>query len=332
MKKKVNWGILGCAGIAERAFIPALGEVNNAELHGIAARDESRAKDWAKRFGFQKSYRNYGDLLKDPAIDAVYNPLPNNLHAEWSILAFRAGKHVLCEKPMAMNAGEVREMLTAAGEADVLLMEGFMYKFHPQIRRTVELVRSGELGEIRAVHSSFTFNRTFGRDNYRLVPGMGGGALYDVGCYTISLSRMIFDEEPLSAFARARIDPLTKVDTTVAGILEFAGDRFALFDCSFEAEFQSRLLVVGKDGTIALDRAFSAKDFDTQIESVKNGQKEKILVPRANMFSLMIEQFGRCILRREPLPFPPEDAERNMGVIDACFGSIRTGRPARIAS
>ncbi|MCX6573419.1 MAG: Gfo/Idh/MocA family oxidoreductase, partial [Candidatus Aminicenantes bacterium] len=246
--RKINWGILGCAGIAEKAFIPAVLESGNGALAAIAARDPDRAGDWARRFGFARAHRTYQELVDDPAVEAVYNPLPNDLHAEWSIRAMRAGKHVLCEKPMAMNALEVRDMIRAAETHGVLLMEGFMYKFHPQIARTLELVRTGAIGPVRSVHSSFTFR--FERDgtNYRWSPARGGGALYDVGCYAISLARLILDAEPSAATAAARIDPATGVDMTAAVLLEFPGGRFALCDASFESHFQSRLVAAGREG------------------------------------------------------------------------------------
>jgi xylose dehydrogenase (NAD/NADP) len=330
MDRKVNWGILGCAGIAEKAFIPAVRESRNGVLAGIAARDVSRARDWADRFGFLKSHRTYQELVEDPAIDAIYNPLPNDLHAEWSIRAMRAGKHVLCEKPMAMNALEVRAMIGAAESGGVRLMEGFMYKFHPQMEKTLALIREGKIGEVRAVHSSFTFQ--FERDgaNYRWFPAMGGGALYDVGCYTLSVARLVFGAEPVSAFAAARIDPATGVDMTTAVVLEFPGGRFAQCDSSFESQFQSRLLAVGTEGTLALDRAFSAKDFDVAIEIVKGDRTEAVRIPRANMFALMVEHFGDAALEKTPLRYPAGDALDNMHAIDACFESIRTGRAVEI--
>jgi predicted dehydrogenase len=330
MDRKVNWGVLGCAGIAEKAFIPAVRESRNGVLAGIAARDEARAKAWADRFGFLKSHRTYQELVEDPAIDAIYNPLPNDLHAEWSIRAMRAGKHVLCEKPMAMNALEVRAMIEAAESGGVLLMEGFMYKFHPQIEKTLALIREGKIGEVRAVHSSFTFH--FERDgaNYRWFPAMGGGALYDVGCYPISLARLVLGAEPVSVFARARVEPATGVDMTTAALLEFPGGRFAQCDSSFESHFQSRLLAVGTEGTLRLDWAFSAKDFDTAIEIIKGDKTEAVRIPQANMFTLMAEHFGDALLGRAPLLYPPEDALDNMHVIDACFESIRTGRAVEI--
>jgi predicted dehydrogenase len=322
--RKINWGILGCAGIAERAFIPAVRQSRNGALAAIASRDEARAADWARRFGFLRFHRTYQELVDDPAIDAVYNPLPNDLHAEWSIRALHAGKHVLCEKPMALNAPEARAMIQAAEMAGVLLMEGFMYKFHPQIGKTLELIRAGTIGDPRSVHSSFTFRFERDRSNYRWSPAQGGGALYDVGCYTTSIARLVLGVEPLSAFAAARIDPETGVDMTTAALLEFPGGRFGQCESSFETHFQSRLLVVGTDGTLRLERAFSAKDFDVAVEIVRGDAVEAVPIRKADMFTLMVEHFGAAVLGEVPLRYDASDAWNNMRTIDACFESIRT--------
>jgi xylose dehydrogenase (NAD/NADP) len=323
--RKINWGILGCAGIAEKAFIPAVSLSRHGALAGIASRDPARAGDWARRFGFARAYPTYQALVDDPAIDAVYNPLPNDLHAEWSIRAMRAGKHVLCEKPMALNAPEVRAMIEAAGTHGVLLAEGFMYKFHPQIGRTLELAGRGALGDVRAVHSSFTFRFEREGSDYRWSPAQGGGALYDVGCYTISIARLVLGAEPSAVFATSRIDPATGVDMTTAALLEFPGGRFALCDASFESHFQSRLLVAGTEAVLRLDRAFSAKDFDVAVEIVRGDVVESVPVRKANMFALMVDDFGEAVLGRAPLRYPASDALANMRVLDACFESIRTG-------
>jgi D-xylose 1-dehydrogenase (NADP+, D-xylono-1,5-lactone-forming) len=322
---KVRWGILGCAGIAERAFIPAVRQSRDGILGAIASRDAVRAAEWRQRFGFERSHGTYQELIDDPAIAAVYNPLPNDLHAEWSIRAMKAGKHVLCEKPMAMNAAEVRSMIEAAKASGVRLMEGFMYKFHPQIARTLEILRSGRIGEPRSVHSSFTFR--FDRDpaNYRWSPGQGGGALYDVGCYTISIARLVFGAEPVAVSAAARIDPATGVDTTAEALLEFPGGRFALCESSFEAQFQSRLLVVGAAGLLGLDRAFSAKDFDVAVHVIHGDLPESVPVPKANMFTLMIEDFDEAVLGGAAPAVLASDAWHNMRAIDACLDAIRTG-------
>jgi len=330
MSNKINWGIIGCAGIAERALIPAIEASANGVLYGIAARDKKRALDWARAHGFKKAYRDYQALLDDPAIDAVYNPLPNNLHAEWSIRAAQAGKHVLCEKPMAMNAAEVRDMAAAAEKAGVLLTEAFMYKFHPQIDKALKLLAAGEIGPVRSVHSSFTFMYEPDGHNYRWFPDMGGGALYDVGCYTISASRLILGGEPLTVFARMTLHPRYGVDVSTHMVLEFFGGRFAHCDCAFDSQFQSRLLVVGEKGTLGLDRAFSAKHHEVKIRTVKGDRHEEIPVPVANMYTRMVEHFGGCVLEKKPLRFPAGDAERNMRVIDACLESIRTGLPVTL--
>jgi predicted dehydrogenase len=331
-ERRVRWGILGCAGIAEKAFIPAVLRSRNGALGAIAARDPARAEDWARRFGFPRAHRTYQELVDDPAIDAVYNPLPNDLHAEWSIRALRAGKHVLCEKPMAMNAPEVRAMIQAAETHGALLLEGFMYKFHPQIAKTLELVHQGAIGPVRSVHSSFTFR--FERDgaNYRWFPAQGGGALYDVGCYTISVARLVLGAEPSAVTAAAHVDPATGVDVTAAVLLEFPDGRFAQCDASFESHFQSRLLAVGADATLRLDRAFSAKDFDPAIEIVRGDAVERVPVPKADMFTLMVEHFDAAVLGEAPLRHPPIDAWHNMRAIDACFESIRTGARVVIPS
>jgi predicted dehydrogenase len=330
--RRIRWGILGCAGIAERAFIPGVLRSRNGALGAIAARDPSRAGDWARRFGFVRAHRTYQDLIDDPAIDAVYNPLPNDLHAEWSIRALRAGKHVLCEKPMALNAPEVRAMIEAAGTGGALIMEGFMYKFHPQTERAIELIRRGAIGTVRSVHSSFTFRFERESGNYRWSPAHGGGALYDVGCYTISVARLVFDAEPTAVAAAARVDPATGVDMTAALLLEFPGGRFAQCDASFESHFQSRLLAVGTEATLRLDRAFSAKDFDTALEIVRGDAVERTPVARADMFTLMIEHFGAAALGEAPLRVPPADAWHNMRAIDAAFESLRTGARVVIPS
>ena len=242
----------------------------------------------------------------------------------WGILGC-AGKHVLCEKPMALNAPEAWAMIQAAEMNGVLLIEGFMYKFHPQIGKTLELIRAGTIGDPRSVHSSFTLRFERDGSNYRWFPAQGGGALYDVGCYTTSIARLVLGAEPLAVFAAAHIDPATGVDVTTAALLEFPGDRFGQCESSFETHFQSRLLVVGTEGTLRLERAFSAKDFDVAVEIVRGDTVETVPIRKANMFTLMVDDFGEAVLGESPLRYPASDAWNNMRVLDACFESIRTG-------
>jgi xylose dehydrogenase (NAD/NADP) len=330
MNGKINWGILGTAGIAERALVPAIRQSRNGVLHAIASRDAEAARSWAGRLGFKKAYEGYGALLEDPEVDAVYIPLPNNLHAEWSIRAAGAGKHVLCEKPMAMNAGEAREMAAAAEKAGTRLEEAFMYKFHPQTSEALAVVASGRLGGLRSVHASFTFSLESDARDYRWAPETGGGALYDVGCYTISISRLMFGKEPESVYAASRLHHKHRVDVSSHMALEFPGGRFALCDCAFDSQFQSRLMAVGEKGALHLDWAFSAKAFDVKIHVIEGREHEHILIPRANMYTLMVEDFGGAVLEDREVLYPPSDAVANMRVIDACFESVRTGRPAAV--
>jgi xylose dehydrogenase (NAD/NADP) len=327
MNRNVKWGILGCAGIAKRALIPAIRESRNGVLYAIASRDEKTARGWAGDFGFEKAYGSYEALVDDPEVEAVYIPLPNHLHAEWSIRAAGADKHVLCEKPMAMNAGEVREMAAAAEKTGTRLEEAFMYKFHPQMDQTLAIIGSGRLGRLRSVHSSFSFAHEFDSRDYRWQPEMGGGALYDVGCYTISVSRLVFGEEPVQVFARSRRHQTHRIDVSTHLVLEFSGGRFALCDCGFDSQFQSRLIAVGDRGALRLERAFSAKEFDVDIHLEEGAGHRDVRIPRAHMYTVMVEDFAAAILGDHAARYPASDAVGNMAVIDACFESIRTGRP-----
>jgi D-xylose 1-dehydrogenase (NADP+, D-xylono-1,5-lactone-forming) len=329
MSERIKWGIMGCASIAGRTLIPAIQGASNAELLGIASREARKAREWAARFGIPKAYAGYQAILDDPDIEAVYIPLPNHLHADWTIRAAAAGKHILCEKPLALNAREASKMAGACEQAGVLLMEAFMYKFHPQIERSLRLVRKGALGELRSIRSAFSFPFEGGAENYRWRPGMGGGALYDVGCYTISAARLFFGAEPLTVYARARFDLKRRVDLTTQLILEFPGGRFASLGSSFESQFQSSLEVTGSEGRLSMDRAFSAKLFDTEVRVVHGDAVKAILIPATNQYTLMIEHFGRATRSGRPVRYPPSDACRNMRVIDAAFESIRTGRAVR---
>ncbi len=294
--EKLKWGILGCAAIAEKAFIPAILKSDQAELLGLASRHPKKARFWAEKFGFKKAYGSYEELLSDPEIEAVYNPLPNHLHHPYSIEALRSGKHVLCEKPLALTAAEVEEMFAEAEKNKRLLMEAFMYRFHPQLVRTEELLRAGVIGEPRLVRSAFTFIFDRDRYNYRWFPEMGGGALYDVGCYTINAARLVFQAEPDEIIARAHLDETTGVDLTTSLLCLFSGHRQALLTCSFELEFQSSLEISGTEGRIYLGRAFSAKNFETEIQLTRGQKTELIKFEPADQFLLMIDHF--CLAAR----------------------------------
>ncbi|MGC8745646.1 MAG: Gfo/Idh/MocA family protein [Candidatus Saccharicenans sp.] len=321
-KKKVKWGILGCAAIAEKAFIPAIKKARNTELVAIASRDINKARAWADIYGLKKAFGSYEELLKDPEVEAVYNPLPNHLHHPWTIKALKARKHVLCEKPLALTSAQVKEMFSEAEKNGCLLMEGFMYRFHPRLLRAKELMDSGLIGEPRLIRASFNFFLDRQPDNYRWYPQYGGGALYDVGCYTINAARLFFGAEPDEVLAKAHMDEKTGIDLTTSMLCTFPDYRQALLSYSFELEFESSLEICGSNGRIILDRAFSAKHFETEIQVIRRNKTETIKFPPADQFQLMIEHFGEAIRgRAEPL-LNFQDAYDNALVIEEVLNQI----------
>jgi predicted dehydrogenase len=322
MMEKVRWGILGGAAIAETTFIPAIKKSRKAELVAIASRDISKARAWAEKFKLRRAYGSYEDLLADPEIEAVYNPLPNHLHHPLTIAALRAGKHVLCEKPLALTSAQVEEMFAEAKKNNRLLMEGFMYRFHPRLGKALELIRSGAIGQPRLVRAVFAFVFDRDRSNYRWSPEMGGGALYDVGCYTINAARLVFQAEPEKIQAAAHLDDQTGIDLTTSLLCPFPRNRQALLSCSFELDFQSTLEISGSEGRIFLDRAFSAKHFETEILLNAKDKTERLRFQPVDQFQLMIEHFGEAIGgRTEPL-LDFKDSYGNALVIDRTLKSI----------
>jgi len=326
---KIRWGVLGCARIAERALIPALREAPGAELLGIAARDAGRAREWAERHGIPRAYRDYEALVADPDIDAVYIPLPNHLHAPWTMRAAAAGKHVLCEKPLALDEREAARMFRAAERAGVLLLEAFMYRFHPLFETALALAARGEIGDPRAVRSRFTFRISSGLEDYRWHPEMGGGALYDIGCYPINAARTLFAGEPLSLVARARFDAATGIDIGASLLLEFPGGRQALLDCAFDTAFQSELEIAGTEGRIFVPRAFSPKALSVTIELRKGEDVRAIPIPAANAYVGMIGHFQDALRDGRPLRYGRADARANARVLAAALRSAKSSRGVR---
>ncbi|MBC7363074.1 MAG: Gfo/Idh/MocA family oxidoreductase [Candidatus Aminicenantes bacterium] len=322
-KEKVKWGILGCAGIVERTFLPAIKKVSQAEVIAIASRDPKKARAWAEKFQLKKSYGSYEELLADPEIEAVYNPLPNHLHHPLTIQALRAGKHVLCEKPLALTSTQAREMFSEAGKNQRLLMEGFMYRFHPRLLKAKEILDAGLIGPPRFLRATFHFFLERQSENYRWYPQYGGGALYDLGCYTINAARLVFEAEPEEVLARAHMDDKTGVDLTTSLLCIFPGSRLALLSCSFELEFESSLEISGPGGQITLNRAFSAKDLETEIQIFRQNKTETIKFPPADQFQLMIEHFSSCVLRGERPLIDSRDSIGNMTVIELALRQVK---------
>ena len=324
--RRVRWGILSTADIAINKVIPGIRRSARGEVVAIASREGDRAAAVAARLGIPRAHATYEALLADPGVDAVYIPLPNHLHARWSIAALRAGKPVLCEKPLAMTADEAQAMADVARETGVPLMEAFMYRHHPSWVAVRELVASGRIGRLRAVDSWFSY---YNDDpaNIRNIREAGGGALYDIGCYTINLSRMLFGAEPDDVLARVVRDPDLGVDVLTSAILGF-GDGMATFTVSTRVETDQRVHVYGRDGRISIDIPFNIPpDRPTRVRVVAGGDppvapaEEVLEFPTADPYASEADAFAATVLDGAPVPVPPEDAVANLRVIERVFST-----------
>lgn len=330
--KKIRWGIIGCAGIAKRSVIPGIQQSETGEVAAIASRGLDKAKQTAQQLDIPIAYGSYEALLTDPTIEAVYIPLPNHLHKEWAIRAAEAGKHVLCEKPLAINTDEAQEMVEACENAGVVFAEAFMYRYHPRYTTICDIVKSGEIGELRGIHSTFTFNNSKDMSNVRYQQEWGGGSLYDVGVYPISAARMLLNEEPQAATVHALFsEEHDHVDMMASGILEFNRGVALTFDCGMWADFRNTLEVLGTEGRIEVPSAFvvNQDERDNFFVYTKDGRRE-VEVPRLNQYALQADALGRSIRNGEPLPFPATDAVLNMKVLNACLTSARERRRVEI--
>jgi predicted dehydrogenase len=337
MAEKLRWGVLGAAGIAKVAVVPAIQGSRNGSVIAVASRKPKEAASWAKSAGIERVLGSYDEVLADPGIDAVYIPLPNSLHAEWTEKAAAAGKAVLCEKPLAMNAKEAMRVAEACSARKVPLMEGFMYRFHPQHQRALQLLKDNTIGELREVHAHLSVDLMAPTDpaNVRFIPALGGGARLDMGCYSVSMARMAFGEEPLKVRAWSSSDSETGVDVTDAAILEFAGGRLAMTSCSFAENGQGFYRLIGRSGMIDVPRAVIPGLGDRAAETLvividANGRRRQEEVAPANQYRLMAEAFADSVLKGEPVPLPPSDSIANMRVLDAIAASAESGREVRI--
>ena len=324
MSRKLKWGILGCASIAKRAVIPGLAQSRLNEVSAIASRDIDKSKITAEELNIPKAYGSYEALLEDPDIDAVYIPLPNHLHKEWTIRAAEAGKHILCEKPLALTEAEAAEMADAAAKAGVCLSEAFMYRYHPRYDIIKEILTSGSIGEIRAIHSSFTFNNAASAQNVRFRRDWGGGSIYDIGCYPINAARIILDKEPEAVTVQALFSPEhDDVDMMASGLIEFGGSVSLTFDCGMWAANRNPLEIIGSEGIVEVPHAYSIPAGGSSFFLTQNGERKEVLVPDANAYSEQGDHFADVILNNIPLRYGPHDAIHNMKVIDACLLSAR---------
>lgn len=325
MERKLRWGILGCAGIAVRAVIPGLQQSERNVVTAIASRDLEKAKQTAESLGIETAYGSYEALLADDTIDAVYIPLPNHLHLPWTIRAAEAGKHVLCEKPIALDAAEAARMVEACEAKGVHLAEAFMYRHHPRYRIIREMIAAGEIGEVRGIHGAFTFNNAGHRENIRYRRDWGGGSVYDVGVYPISAARLILGQEPEAATAHALFSPEhDDVDMMASGLLEFSDGVALTFDCGMWASFRNTLEVLGTKASIEVPSAFVAgPDGGYDFFVISGDDRRQVEVSRSNQYALQGDDFARTVLDGAAQAFEPADAVRNMKVIDAVLRSAR---------
>ncbi len=327
--RRIRWAVLGVARIAVEKVIPAMQRGQWCELRGIASRDRARADAAAASLGISRSFGSYEALLADPEIDAVYIPLPNHLHVPWTIRAAEAGKHVLCEKPIALNAAEAATLIEVRDRTGTQIQEAFMVRTHPQWLMARDLARGGRIGELRSMLGYFSY---FNDDpaNIRSVPEFGGGGLMDIGCYLIATSRFIFDAEPRRAAGLIDRDPVLGIDRTASLLLDFPAGQFA-GTCSTQAVPYQRMQILGTKGRIEIEIPFNAPPdrpcrlwVDTG-KDFSGGEVETFELPVVDQYTIQGDLFSLALLEGRQVPSSLEDAIANMACIDAVFGSAESG-------
>ena len=320
MPDKVRWGVLGAAKIALVKVIPAMQKSELCHIAAIASRDLTKARNAAQALHIPQAYGSYEELLADPEIDAIYNPLPNHLHLPWTTRAAEAGKHVLCEKPIGMNAAEARELIAVRDRTGVKIAEAFMIRLHPQWLRVRELVRSGAIGDLRVVQGFFSYNNPDPK-NIRNIAKFGGGGLMDIGCYPIFASRFLFGEEPHRVAATMERDPEMGTDRLTSALLDFPGGQ-ATFTCGTQLVPYQKMQVFGTKGRIEIEIPFNPPP-DQPARIFVDGKEETFAI--CDQYSLQGDAFARAVLYGDEVPVPLENSVGNMAVIDAVFRSAPSG-------
>jgi predicted dehydrogenase len=322
---KVRWGILSTARIGTQTVIPAMQQGDYCDITAISSRSLEQAQAAAAELGIPKAYGSYEELLADPDIDAIYNPLPNHLHVPWSIKALQASKHVLCEKPIALTAAEAQELADTARQYPHLkVMEAFMYRHHPQWQRARKLVAEGQIGELRTIQTLFSYYQD-DPENIRNMADAGGGGLMDIGCYAISLARFIFGAEPSRVCGIMEYDPRFNTDRLASGVLDF-GAGTSTFTCSTQLSPYQRVTIFGTQGHIEIEIPFNAPaDRPCKIWHRHGSRVEEIILDICNQYTTQGDLFSQAILNNTSVPTPIEDAVANMRVIEAIIYSARSG-------
>jgi D-xylose 1-dehydrogenase (NADP+, D-xylono-1,5-lactone-forming) len=327
---KIRWGVIGTSRIGRVAVIPAIQAAHNSELVAVASRELEKAESFAAELSIPKAYSSYDALLDADDIDAIYIPLPNSMHCEWAIRAAEKGKHILVEKPLALNMKECQEMEAAANQYGVKLMEAFMYRFHPRSEKVLKMVQDGLVGELRYLHSAFTYRLTR-LNNIRLRPDLGGGSLLDVGCYCVNISRTLAGAEPVEVQAYARWSQ-SGVDEQMSGTLRFSDGLVAQFNCALFMERNEVYEVAGTDGYLIIEAAFLPGKGDVTINEYRSkGEREQHNIKGANEYQLMVEEFADCIQQNRLPRYTASEAVLNMRVIEALFQSaLLEGKPVKL--
>ena len=321
---KVRWGVLSTAKIGTEKVIPAMQEAKNCEIRAIASRDITAARKVGERLNIECIYGNYDALLDDGKIDAVYIPLPNHLHVPWTIKAVKAGKHVLCEKPIALTAEEAESLdFFCRMNPDIKVMEAFMYRFHPQWQKTKQMVDEGQIGTLKTIQSVFSYYNV-DPQNIRNKVEIGGGGLMDIGCYCISLARYIFAAEPQRVLGHLFFDPDFNIDVMASAILDFAQGS-ATFTCSTQMAPFQRVNIFGSKGRIEIEIPFNApSDRPCRIFYYRNDDVQTLTFPACNQYTIQAELFSASILDNTDVPTPLTDAGANMQIIDKIRKSQQT--------
>ena len=328
--RKVKWGVISTASIGIRKVIPGMQRGEWSEIAAISSRDGKKAESVARKLQIPKAYWSYEELLADPEIEAIYNPLPNHLHVPWSIKAAEAGKHVLCEKPIGLGVADAKALLEARQRTGVKIGEAFMVRTHPQWLRARELIQSGRIGKLQSIAGFFSY---FNRDpaNVRNVLDWGGGGLLDIGCYPITMSRFIFGEEPRRAIGLVERDPEFKTDCLVSAILDFPSGQ-SIFTCSMQMVPYQRMQFLGTKGRIEIEIPFNAPNdrpcrilIDDGRDVFGSGITAES-IPKCDQYTIQGDVFSRAVRGDGEVPVSLEDALGNMSVIDALFRSAETGR------
>ncbi|GCE24893.1 oxidoreductase [Dictyobacter alpinus] len=318
-KDPVRWGILSSANIGVRAVAPAIRASSNGKLLAVGSRDRQHASELYAFASDVRIYEGYEAILADPDIEAVYIPLPNSLHAEWSIKAMQAGKHVLCEKPLAVTREEGEEMVQAAEDNQVFLMEAFMYRFHPQIVWALEQVKSGLIGPVRLVRASFSFDIRSHPENIRLQPELGGGSLMDVGSYPLNLFHAIYERSPRSVAARVHVTGPTSVDLATNAVLDYGEGSFGIMDSSFGLPSRQGAEIIGEAGIITLPVPFTPGNYDMTAFVTKDGQMTEQNFSGVDQYQLEVEHFAQCIRSKQDPRLSLTETLENLATIEAIY-------------